>query len=292
MKRAAWYMVLSSLGFSLMQVCVKLINNLPTFQMIWLRSIVAFSITLFLLRQVKVKPWGNNRPLLVLRGLLGLIALSLLFFTLRGIPLASAITIQYASPIFTSIAAIFWLKERLRPVQWLFFIVSFIGVGLVKGFDDDVSFFYLFLGLSSALFSGLAYNSIRLLRRTEHPYVVVLYFHLMAIPIIAPLCLANFVWPSFVEWLLIVAMGAFTQIGQVFMTRALQIESAGSIISVKYVGILFALGFGFFLFDEQPPHLALLGSALVLAGVIGNLYYRPRVSQQLNTGAEAKNLES
>lgn len=285
MKRAALYMVLSSLGYSLMQVCVKLIDDLPTFEIIWLRSIVAFSITIALIKQAQIKPWGNNRPLLVLRGLLGLIALSLFFFTLRGIPLASAITIQYASPIFTSIVAIFWLKERLRSIQWLFFLLSFIGVGMVKGFDDNVSLFYLFLGLTSALFSGLAYNSIRLLRRTEHPYIVVLYFHLVAIPIIGPLCWADFVWPDLREWLLIVGMGAFSQVGQVFMTRALQMESAGSIISVKYVGILFAVGFGFFIFDERPANLALLGSAFVLVGVIGSLYYRPKVSQQI--GAEA-----
>lgn len=285
MKRAALYMVVSSLGFSLMQVCVKLIDDLPTFEIIWLRSMVALAITSALLRQARVSPWGNNRGLLLLRGIFGLIGLSLFFFTLRGIPLASAITIQYASPIFTSIAAIFWLKERLRLIQWLFFLVSFVGVGMVKGFDDNVSLFYLFLGLTSALFSGLAYNSIRLLRRSEHPYVVVLYFHLVALPLIAPFALADFVWPSLTEWLLLLGMGAFAQVGQVFMTRALQVESAGSIISVKYVGILFAVGFGFVIFQEEPPVLALLGSALVLGGVIGNLYFRPRVSEQTATKA-------
>jgi drug/metabolite transporter (DMT)-like permease len=206
-----------------------------------------------------------------LRGIFGVTALSLFFITLQNIPLASAVTIQYLSPIFTAIIAIFLLGERMKKVQWLFFLLAFVGVAMLKGFDERVSVFYLVLGLISAFFAGAAYNCIRMVKDTDHPLVVVLYFPMVATPIMLVLSYFNWVSPIGWDWAIILLLGVFTQVGQVFMTKALQAEKANVVASLKYLGSIYALIFGYFIFDEAYDFVSILGILLILLGVLLNV---------------------
>src|SRR5690606_36950849 len=119
----------------------------------------------------------------------------LFFITLQKLPLASAVTIQYLSPIFTAIIAIFMLGERMRKLQWVFFGLAFIGVAIMKGFDERVSITYMLFGVASAFFAGAAYNCIRIVKDTDHPLVVVFYFPLIATPIMLILSLQDWITP-------------------------------------------------------------------------------------------------
>jgi drug/metabolite transporter (DMT)-like permease len=195
---------------------------------------------------------------------------------LQNIPLASAVTIQYLSPVFTAIIAIFVLGERMKKIQWLFFLMAFIGVAILKGFDERVSMFYLVLGLLSSFFAGAAYNCIRLVKDTDHPVVVVLYFPLVATPIMLVLSYFEWVTPIGWDWALLLLLGIFTQIGQVFMTKALQAEKANLVASLKYLGSIYALAYGYFIFDETYGLLSLMGIGLILAGVILNVKLKNR----------------
>ena len=159
----------------------------------------------------------------------------------------------------------------MRKVQWLFFLVAFLGIGLLKGFDDRVSLFYLILGIFSAFFAGAAYNCIRMVKDTDHPLVVVLYFPMVATPIMLVLSYFNWVSPVGWEWAIILLLGIFTQIGQVFMTLALQLEKANIVASLKYLGSLYALAYGYFLFDETYDWISLVGILLILSGVLLNV---------------------
>lgn len=210
----------------------------------------------------------------MLRGIFGVTALSLFFITLQNIPLASAVTIQYLSPVFTAIIAIFVLGEKMKKAQWLFFLLAFAGVAMLKGYDDRVSLFYLGLGLLSSFFAGAAYNCIRLVKDTDHPLVVVLYFPMVATPIMLVLSYFEWVMPIGWDWGLILLLGVFTQIGQVFMTKALQAEKANLVASLKYLGSIYALVYGYFIFDETYGLLSLLGIFLILMGVVLNVFYK------------------
>ena len=264
-------MLISTAAFSLMQLCVKFLNHLPTHELILFRSVISLVLSLSILLPKGINPLGNNRKFLLLRGVFGVTALSLFFITLQKIPLASAVTIQYLSPVFTAIIAIFVLGEKMRKVQWLFFLISFLGVAILKGFDERVSLLYLGLGLLSSFFAGAAYNCIRLVKDTDHPLVVVLYFPMVATPIMLVLCYYEWVTPIGWDWGLLLLLGIFTQIGQVFMTRALQTERANLVASLKYLGSIYALAYGYFIFDETYDLFSLTGILLILAGVILNL---------------------
>lgn len=267
-------MLISSFAFSLMQVCVKLLVGFPVTELILFRSIVSLAISLFMVWKARVSPFGNSKKYLLLRGVFGVMALSMFFYTLQKMPIATAITIQYLSPIFTSLFAIWILKEPMKSRQWLFFAISFSGILVMKGMNDDIKTSYLLVGILASIFAGLAYNMIRKVKDTDHPVVVVLYFPLIAIPVMTVFSLNYWKTPVGIEWVYLLAMGIFTQIAQVYMTKAWQSESANKVASLKYVGILFALTFDLVLFNIIPPWTTIGGIMLVLLGVVLNMRFK------------------
>lgn len=267
-------MLVSVLGFALMNLTVKYLQRLPPTELVLFRSLISLVLSYYFLRRRNLSVWGNNRPILILRGLSGVVALSLFFFTLQQLPLGSAITLQYLSPIFTALFGWLLLREKVHPWQWAFFVFSFAGIALVKGFDDRISPLLLASGIGSALFAGLAYVFVRKVRHTDHPLTVVFYFPLIATPVMLVFALFYWEWPRAWEWPLLLLMGVLTQVAQVYMTKALQAAEVNEIASLKYLGVVFALGFDFFLFDLAYQPLALVGMGLVLSGVVLNVAFK------------------
>jgi len=204
----------------------------------------------------------------MLRGVAGTIALTAYFYSLQHMPLASAVTIQYLSPILTLLIAHYVLKEKTTGRQALWFFVAFLGVLLVKGFDPRISTFALIVSFVSVVASAFAYNFVRMLRASDHELVVVLYFTLVTIPIIGPFAIYNWQWPSLRDWGFILCIGVFTQLAQLFMTMSYQREKASDVAIYNNLGILIALGIGYFFFDEGFSLLSLAGMAVILVAVL------------------------
>jgi drug/metabolite transporter (DMT)-like permease len=121
-------MFLSTLAFSLANVIVKLISHIPPMEVVFFRCFFASMFCFVGLYRAGADWKGSHRGLLLARGLFGTTALYFFFLTVQNIPLASAMTIQYLSPIFTSVIAIVVLGETARPLQWLFYATAFVGV--------------------------------------------------------------------------------------------------------------------------------------------------------------------
>tara|TARA_B100000029_G_C17546014_1_gene948481 strand:- start:796 stop:1647 length:852 start_codon:yes stop_codon:yes gene_type:complete len=269
-KKNILHILLAVFFFSLMQVFVKLLKGLPVFEIVFFRALIAFIICFILILKNKINPFGKNKKILFLRGFFGSLALICFFTTLHHLPLANATVIHYLSPLFTSFFSLFILKERLKSIQWLFFFLSFLGVVIIKGLDTRVPFFYLFLGILSAFFAGLAYNCIGKLKDTEHPLVIVLYFPLVTLPIITPFTVMNWVPPTSLQWVYILLVGIFVQAAQYFMTLAYQKGKVSSLSIFNNFGQVLAIVFGFYIFDEVVKWEQFLGMALVMGGVILN----------------------
>ena len=205
-----------------------------------------------------------------MRGLMGLIALVLFFSTIMHMPLASASTIQYLSPVFTVLIATQLNDQKVRPIQWLFFLIAFIGAVMIKGFDTRVSLEWLLVGITSALFAGLAYNSIIKSKGTDHAMTIVLYNPMVAIPITGIWCFYDYVQPQGLEWLWMLIMGIFAHTAQYLMTLALHSDVASKITPWNYFGAIFALVIGYFFFDEDIAWLSVMGMMFVVTGVILN----------------------
>ena len=269
-------MFLSTLAFAIANILVKKVSHIPAMEVVFFRCTVASSFCFFGLYRDKGDWKGSNNLLLFLRGAFGTTALFFFFITLQNIPLASAMTIQYISPIFTSIIAIFVLNEGVRPLQWLFYAIAFGGVLLMERFDARVSLLFLAFGVISAFCSGVAYNLVRSLRGKEHPLTVVLHFQLVGV--LAGFISLFFDWktPTGWDWLYLFLVGVFSQIGQMFLTNALQKERVAGVAIINYTGLVYALLVGSLVFGEEQSAESLSGMLLVIFGVLLSIVYSSR----------------
>ncbi len=205
-------MFVSTLAFSLANVFVKQVAHLPTMEIVFFRCITGVLFCYIGLKRANADWRGSNRTMLLLRGLFGTTALYLFFLTVQNIPLAQASTIQYLSPIFTTIIAIFLLKESVKHLQWLFYGIAFLGVLFIEQFDARVSLVFLILGIISAFCSGVAYNLVRSLREKEHPLTVVMHFQLVGVVVGGIFTLFEWQTPIGWDWFYLFLIGAFSQL--------------------------------------------------------------------------------
>ena len=265
-------LVLSSLAFSLMTVCVKQLGGrLPVSEIVLVRSLVSIGLTGLAMRISRVSPLGQNRRLLLVRGLCGSVALLCFFQAIAQLPLASATVLQYTYPTFTAIAAWLLLGETLRRRIALAVVVGWIGVICViqppwigAGLTG-LALMPALVAVAGALFTALAYVSVRRLSRTEHPLVIILYFPMVSIPLTLPAVLQQGVWPTGMDWLWLLGVGVLTQLGQIWVTQGLSRLPAARATSLNYVQVVFAATWGWIWFEEGVTALSLLGAVLVLA---------------------------
>tara|TARA_X000000950_G_scaffold178227_2_gene216304 strand:+ start:1158 stop:1991 length:834 start_codon:yes stop_codon:yes gene_type:complete len=274
-------MVLATVLYTAANLCVKALAHLPTQELVFLRSVISLVLTGGWLWWNGYSLLGVNRKWLLIRGIFGTIGLATFFHTLRFIPIASATVIQYLSPIFTVLLARYFDGQRsMRPVQWLFFATAFAGVLMVKGFDPRINWLYFGLGVSSAMAAGVAYLATMKCRETDHPVGVVIWFHLVAVPVTGGWTAFTWVPPVGNEWLLALAVGLLSVVAQVAMTFALHQGEANVIMPFKYFGAVLAFIFGLLLFDEHLNQWALAGIGLVILSVTVNTVLKRRWEQK------------
>lgn len=276
MSKGQVYILLSTFYFALMSVGVKYLSHIPSYEVVFFRGVVTLIACAIMLRRAKVSFWGNDKKNLILRGLTGTVGLLSFFYTLQHMPLASAVTIQHLSPISTIIISSFMLGEKTRWVQWIFFLVSFVGVVLVRGFDARISNVELAIGLTGATFAGLAYNYVRRLKDSDHPLVVVFYFPLVMVPIVGAYTAFNFVVPSLIDWFILAGIGLTTTMAQIYLTKAYHAERASNISNFNYLGVVYALVIGYLFFGEAVPLPGIIGIALIIGGVVVSSRFRHR----------------
>lgn len=270
--RGRLHLVASALGFGLMALFVKVAGRtLPTSEIVMARACISLGLSWLLLRRRNLSPWGHEKHLLLLRGVLGFGGLCCFYYAVTHLPLAEATVIHFTNPILTAVLATLLLGERsgLRVVLGL--ACGLGGTLLVarppaSGSVPTLDPWAVTVAFGGALFSAAAYVTVRRLARSEAPLVIVFYFPLVAVPAALPWVARDFVWPRGVEWLWLALVGAFTQIGQVQLTRGLRLLPAGQAMAIGYLQIVFAAVFGLLWFGEVPPFATWAGCALIVAG--------------------------
>lgn len=275
-KSALKYMLISTLGFTCMNAIVKYLAHFDAFEIVFFRSISSLFFTFGFLVKNKIPILGNKRKLLVLRGLVGLTSMGLFFMSTKYLPIGTAVSLRYMAPIFAAIFAVLLLKEKVKAIQWVFFLVAFIGVVILKGFDTALDSYGLLLIFISAIFSGLVYVVISKIGKADHPVVVVNYF--MVISTVVGGVIASFNWrtPVGVEWLLLSALGIFGYFGQVYMTKAFQVAATNQVAPLKYLEVIFTVLFGAFIFGEIYTLWSLLGIAMIIVALVLNALYKTK----------------
>ena len=269
------YLIGSGLAFSLMSVCVKTIGNkIPVSELVFARAIISLIITRLLLLKNNINPWGYQKRLLLIRGLLGTVALFCIFKALTVLPIATATVIQYTYPTFTVICAYFILKEYIFKRIIFSIIIGWFGIILVTQpeWTTNSNILEIVIAISiaiiGALMTSLAYICVRKLSAKENPLVIIFYFPLVSIPLSLPLIINNFVLPTGTDWIWILGIGLFTQIGQVCITEGLRLIPAGQATSLNYSQVIFSCFWGVLIFEEAITRSIYLGGLCVLISTI------------------------
>ena len=268
-------LILASFFFSLMTVCVKNIDErIPIYELVFFRSLLSLIITFFLIRIKNINPLGKNKPLLIFRGILGTLALICIFHAIRNMPLSISTVIQYTYPIFISIFAGIFINEKISRNLVYALIIGWLGILVIinptqlsniSAKVDDFSIWIAFLG---AVFTALAYITVKKLSLTEDVYVIIEYFPLVSLTTLLPIVLINWVTPNFTELIWIFGIGLFTQLGQTFLTIGLKNLPATKASIINYLQVLFGSIWGILFFNEIININFFLGALLVLLGTI------------------------
>lgn len=272
-------MLLSTLAFAVMNGVVKYLDGFNAYEKVFFRSLGTLIFTMPYLIYKKIPLLGNKRMLLIARGVIGAISLILFFLSLKYLPVGTAVTLRYLSPVFAAIFAVIWLKETIKPWQWSFFLMALVGVFVLQGFDGTTSLIGLFFVLTSALCMGLVFVVISKIGKQDHPMVIINYFMIIGTVLGGLLALNDWKTPVGNEWFLLLGLGVVGFIGQLFMTKSFQIASTNQVAPLKYLEVIFTVIIGVVWFLEIYTIWSVVGILLVITGLVLNILYKARISK-------------
>ena len=250
-----------------MALQIKFLTRIPVWEIVFFRALITFILCAATIKLKDINPWGNNRRFLFLRGLFGTIAMCGVFTTFAHMPLAMASTLTKLAPLFAALVSSVFLGEKIGWKGWACYVLAFSGVLVTKGYEPNIPTKYFLIGIGAAFFASLAYNCIAKLKESEDPQVIMFYFPLVTLPLIAVPTYFHWVKPNPREMMLLLGVGCTVQIAQYFMTLSYQSGKPAKVSIVTYTGLLLACLYDVTIFHETPSPGSLLGMLLIVIGV-------------------------
>ena len=264
------YMFLSVCAFSIMDLIVKWSDTYPLGEVLFFRGFFGILFYFFIIPKQRVKNfyYTKRAGLHFLRCVFGLIALIAIFIALRNLPLATVVSISFAAPIFTTIFSIFFLSEKVGFYRWLAVFVGFFGIIIITepGFSS-LNIYYIYpiifcLGLSYVAIA------IRQLSTTEPVWLISLNFS-AAITIVSLFTIPfGWIMPSVQDLFLLSLIGFFGGVANLWLSQSYKFSEVSLVTPLKYLALVFAIIFGYFIWDEVPTIKTLSGALLVIISSI------------------------
>lgn len=265
-------MTVANFGFAGMAALVKLMDtHLPEQELVFWRA--AFSLPLLLLLVL----WSRRgllvraRGTILLRSVLGFIAMMLFFYALGRISLGEAQMLIKIQPVWVALLAPFVLGERPGGRVWSCLGLAFVGVALVLGPSLTAGVLGLagLAALGSSLFSALAHMQLRKLGRTDPPDLIVFNFTALLLLFSGVMTVPVARMPDPGHWPLLVGLAMCAMAGQMFMTAAYRAAPAPLVATVGYVAIPVAMFLDWQIWGTVPSGWSVCGGALIIASGIG-----------------------
>ena len=287
---APWLMVTASFLFALMGVCVKLASeHYGAGEIVLYRSLVGLVLMAGLLRWRGIS-WRTTVPAMHFwRSLCGATALCMWFYAIGGLPLATAMTLNYMSSVWIALfligGAVLLAPERggaavidHRLVAAV--MAGFVGVALVlRPTIEQEQLWHGVVGLGSGLIAAMAYLQVTALGRIGEPGErVVLYFSITGVAFggIIALLSGGLHGHTLRGALLLLATGALATAAQWMITRAYGTGATLGMAALQYLGIAFSFGLGILILDERPTWMSAAGIALIIAAGVAATLLRQR----------------
>tara|TARA_Y100001958_G_scaffold93605_1_gene63998 strand:+ start:219 stop:1103 length:885 start_codon:yes stop_codon:yes gene_type:complete len=260
------YMFLSVCAFSIMDVIVKWSVDYPIGQVLFFRGFFGIIFYFFVIPKDRIHNFyiTKRAGLHFLRCFSGLIALVAIFIALRSLPLATVVSISFAAPIFTTIFSIFLLNEKVGIFRWLAVVIGFVGILVIT--EPGISSLNIYYIFPIIFCLGLSYVAIaiRQLSTTEPVWLISFYFSL-SITLLSFLTIPQgWVMPDLKDFLLLSLVGIFGGVANLWLGQSYKFSEVSLVTPLKYLALIFAIIFGYFIWNEIPTIKTLFGAALVI----------------------------
>ena len=264
------WMIVASLLFACMGVCVKLgSGHFSTGELVFYRGFVGFLMMLMLVRLQGISWTTPHWRMQLSRGLSGTLSLMCYFFALSILPLATAVTLAYTSPLFVALLLVLWFRERLGIKAFAAIGLGFVGVVLLlKPTLRADQWVGAVGGIGSGLIASVAYVNVRELGRVGEPEArTVLWFSFVT-------SLLGLSWTLLAGQLhaidlqnaaIILGVGGFGGCAQLAMTRAYRYGKTIVSANLAYTTVIFSSLFGVALWDERLPWTSIVAILIIIA---------------------------
>ncbi len=254
-------LLLSSLGFSLMALFVKLSGDVPTVQKTFMRNVVSMVIAFWFVIHYKERFFGKreNQKYLMLRSALGMIGVLLNFYAIDHLFLSDADMLNKMSPFITIIFAAIFLREYVLRFQVVSIVIAFFGTLFIIKPTFNLDVIPSIAGVLSAVFAGGAYTVLRVLGNREKFYTVVFYFSAFTTVTLLPFVILFYEPMTTEQWVYLLAAGLFATVGQFGITVAYKYAPPKDISIFFYSTVVFSGILGILFFGEIPDLLSFLG---------------------------------
>ena len=259
-------MFMSVVAFSIMDLIVKWSEYYPLGQVLFFRGFFGVVLYFFIMPRERIKNfyYTQRAGLHFLRCFFGLIALIAIFIALRNLPLATVVSISFAAPIFTTIFSIFFLSEKVGFYRWLAVLIGFVGIIVITepGFNS-LNIYYIYpiifcLGLSYVAIS------IRKLATTEPVWLISFFFSFSIMILSFFTFYQNWIMPNFLDLLLLSMIGILGGLANLWLSQSYKLSEVSLVSPLKYLSLIFAIIFGYIIWNEIPTIKTLLGALLVV----------------------------
>lgn len=273
--QAALLMLGSTLFFAIMVIAIRLAAaELHAFEIAFFRSFFGMLAALPLLRLHGIGLLRTGQfPRYLIRCVLGTAAMFCGFWAIANLPLAHAVSLSYASPIFVTIAAALWLGEQVRARRWTAVAAGFIGVLVIVRPGTEGFSWGSLVAVAAAVISAVVAIQIKQLTRTEPADRVVLWTTILWVPLSLPAALAVWEWPTGMTWLWVVAAGILGTGGHMLWTRALKLGDVSALSPISFLQLPIVALLGWLLFSEALDAWTIVGAAIIL-GANGYIAHR------------------
>lgn len=282
---AAWLMVLASFLFATMGVCVKLASSqYGSGEIVFYRGLTGALLMLGFARWNRGSVATRVPAMHFWRSLSGVIALSLWFYALGALPLATAMTLNYMSSVWMALflvgGAVMLGGAKVDGRLIGTVLAGFAGVALIlRPTIEEQQLWHGLMGLLSGMISATAYLQVTALGRAGEPeYRIVFYFSLGGVcaGLLTTLAGGGFHAHTASGVALLLAVGLLATVAQLLMTRAYSTGRTLVNASLQYLGIVFSFAYGALLFADKVTWMALAGMVLIVAAGLSATLLRSR----------------
>ena len=264
---AILFVILDSVGFSLMNFFVKLSGDLPAMQKAFFRNAIALIVSVIVLAgtrekfRIKRESW----PWLMLRSIFGSLGIFCNFWALSRLTIADASILNKMSPFFAIIMSIFILHELPGVFEWFCVAAAFAGTLFVVKPTAGLASIPAAIGLAGGFFAGTAYTFVRFLgRKGERGPVIVMFFSAFSCLAFLPSLLFHYHPMTAAQVLSLLGAGISASLGQLCVTKAYSLAPAKEISVFDYSQVLFAAIWGFLFLGEIPDMFSRIGYVIII----------------------------